>query len=232
MANFMDSILVKKPGMSRFPLTHEVKMSLKFGKIVPHLVTEVNPGDVFNVSSEIELKFSPLISPVMHRINLFQNYFYVPWLQIWSPYEDFISGGRKGDLDIKQPFLSIEELIDLCISIGQSIKADLGHDRERAILGFHSSWFDYIGLPVQIIETAFGESEDVYDVEETQNIELNMLPLMACIKAWHDYFQDENLDDTYELLDDFFSIRKEDWISNPSLYAQLVAVGFDGAGLF
>lgn len=219
MANFMDSILVRKPGWSKFPLTHEVKSSIEFGKITPFFLHETTPGEKLRLTSEVQLKFSPLISPVMHRINLFTNYFYVPYYTIWSAYEDFFGGGREGNVQCEPPYLTPIEIIDRCFDV-----ADLeGYapetpptDKEKAIYGYHHSWFDYIGIPLQVIIEQFDEEgnirEDADDVTH-----LNMLPLLSCWKAYHDYFQDENLDETFEVFEELFSIRKEDWISSASL---------------
>lgn len=229
MANFMDSILVRKPGRSKFPLTHEWKSSLNMGRITPHLVTEVTPGDVFRVKSEIELKLSPLISPLMHRINLFQNYFYVPWFQVWSATEDFIGGGRDGKVECEPPYLDVSEIITICQAIGTTIYQEETHEdppsqEDAAVLGFKNSWFDYTGLPLQMIKFGF-DSED--EIRVRDNIKINMLPVLCCLKAYHDYFQDETLDEQFNNLEDLFNIRREDWISEADLTVRVHNLGLD-----
>ncbi|MEM3771977.1 MAG: major capsid protein, partial [Candidatus Micrarchaeia archaeon] len=219
MANFMDSILVRKPGWSKFPLTHEVKTSIEFGKITPFFVHETTPGEKLRLTSEVQLKFSPLISPVMHRINLFTNYFYVPYYTIWSAYEDFFGGGREGDVICEPPYLTPLAIVNLCMYVADFEGYDPeipGTDKDKAVFGFHHSWFDYIGIPLQLVIEQFDEEGNFKDNADDET-HLNMLPLMACWKAYHDYFQDENLDDTFQAYEYLFNLRKEDWISNSSL---------------
>lgn len=219
MANFMDSILVRKPGWSKFPLTHEVKTSLEFGKITPFFIHETTPGEKLRLTSEVQLKFAPLISPVMHRINLFTNYFYIPYYTIWSAYEDFFGGGREGNVTCEPPYLTPLSIVNICWAVADKTgyaPEVSGTDKDKAIYGYHHSWFDYIGIPLQVVTEQFDENGNVRsDADESTH--LNMLPLMACWKAYHDYFQDENLDDFFEFYDDLFAICKEDWISNANL---------------
>lgn len=91
-----DSIQVGRPKRNKFDLSHERKFSLKMGKLVPILMTEVVPGDRFRCSSEIFLRMAPMLAPIMHRVNVFTHYFFVPNRLIWDEWEDFITGGRDG----------------------------------------------------------------------------------------------------------------------------------------
>lgn len=86
----------KTPKKNKFDLSHEKKMSLKMGALVPIMVQEILPGDKFKTTSEILMRFSPMISPVMHRVNVFTHYFFVPNRILWDEWEDFITGGPDG----------------------------------------------------------------------------------------------------------------------------------------
>lgn len=79
-----------------FNLSHERKLSLDMGKLVPIMCTEVVPGDTFRVNSEIMLRFAPMFFPVMHRIDVYVHYFFVPNRIIWNEFEEFITGGDDG----------------------------------------------------------------------------------------------------------------------------------------
>lgn len=105
--NMFSSVLPKRVGSSKFNLSHERKMSMQMGNIVPIMVQEVLPGDKFRVNSEIFMRFSPLIAPIMHRVNVWTHYFFVPNRLLWSEWEDFITGGKDGDLEPTAPYLSI-----------------------------------------------------------------------------------------------------------------------------
>ena len=75
------------------------------GKLTPCLVQEVVPGDHFKVKTETLLRMSPMIAPVMHRLNIYVHYFFVPNRIIWSQWEDFITGGRLGTSSPTMPTL-------------------------------------------------------------------------------------------------------------------------------
>jgi hypothetical protein len=91
-----NSIARRNPKYGKFDLSHEYKMSGQMGKLYPVLVQEIVPGDKFRVNSEIMLRLAPMVSPVMHRVNVFTHYFFVPNRIIWDEWEDFITGGEDG----------------------------------------------------------------------------------------------------------------------------------------
>nr|QJB19969.1 MAG: major capsid protein [Microvirus sp.] len=98
MKPLFNSIRIKRPKRNVFDLSHERKLSLNMGDLVPIMVQDVVPGDKFQVSSEILMRLAPLISPVMHRVNVYTHYFFVPNRLIWNAWEDFITGGENGNL--------------------------------------------------------------------------------------------------------------------------------------
>lgn len=107
-----------------FDLSHDVKLSLNMGELIPINVMECIPGDKFNISTESLLRFAPLVAPVMHKINVFTHYFFVPNRLLWPNWEKFITGNNG--LESAPP--SPPTLTNLQISPG-----DLA---------------DYMGLPV------------------------------------------------------------------------------------
>lgn len=96
MAKIFESLRMKKPRYSAFDLSHEKKLSCKMGELIPILNQEILPGDSFAINSEVMLRFAPMIAPVMHRVNVYVHYFFVPNRIIWDEWEDFITGGREG----------------------------------------------------------------------------------------------------------------------------------------
>lgn len=94
--NIFQSIKTRKPKLNKFDLSFEKKLSLRMGGLYPILLQEVVPGDKFRVKSEILMRMSPMIAPVMHRINVYTHYFFVPNRLVWNEWEDFITGGEDG----------------------------------------------------------------------------------------------------------------------------------------
>lgn len=89
---FFNQIQVQKPSRNTFDLSHDHKLSLKMGKLTPILTQECLPGDKFNISSQSLIRFSPLISPVMHQIDVYTHFFFVPNRLVWDNWEKFITG--------------------------------------------------------------------------------------------------------------------------------------------
>jgi len=90
MKNLFNSIQLRKPKNNVFDLSHDVKLSAKMGNLTPILVQECVPGDKFNISCESLIRFAPLVSPVMHRMDVTMHYFFVPNRILWDNWEKFI----------------------------------------------------------------------------------------------------------------------------------------------
>lgn len=92
-----DVVKVKRPNRNVFDLSHEFKFTGDFFNLVPILCQDVVPGDQFRVRSEVFLRTQALLSPMMHRCNVYTHYFFVPNRLIWSDWEKFITGGEDGE---------------------------------------------------------------------------------------------------------------------------------------
>lgn len=104
--NIFNSVASRRPKRNKFDLSHEVKCTLNMGRIYPVYFDEVVPGDSFRVKSEVMLRFAPLAAPVMHRMNVFMHYFFVPNRLVWDEWEDFITGGEDGLANPVHPYLT------------------------------------------------------------------------------------------------------------------------------
>lgn len=109
MKNLFNSIQLSKPGTNLFDLSHDVKLSFNMGQLVPIMCTEAVPGDRFKIGCESLLRFAPLISPVMHRMDVTMHYFFVPNRLVWDGWEDFITGGVEGGDPEEFPYLIMDE---------------------------------------------------------------------------------------------------------------------------
>ena len=107
MRNLFNSIRVQRPGRNIFNLSHQVKMIMNMGKLVPFICDEVVPGDKFRVSSDVMIRFAPMLAPVMHHVNVYCHYFFVPNRLLWNQWEDFITGGPDGTANPIYPMLSV-----------------------------------------------------------------------------------------------------------------------------
>lgn len=96
MSKIFETLSFKKPGYSNFDLSHEKKLSCNMGDLIPVYLQDVVPGDRFKVKTETMIRLSPLIAPIMHRVNVYVHYFFVPNRIIWNQWEEFITGGQDG----------------------------------------------------------------------------------------------------------------------------------------
>lgn len=123
--NPFKDIFVKKPQKNNFDLSHDRKLSLKIGDLVPICCMEVIPGDNFRLQSEHLIRLAPLVSPVMHKIDCYTHYFFVPNRILWNGWEDFITGGEDGYANPAFPYITrAVSKGDLAEYLGMPIKTN------------------------------------------------------------------------------------------------------------
>jgi len=107
--NIFSSVRANKPGKNAFDLSHERKQSMSMGGLFPILLQETVPGDNFKCSSEVFMRFAPMLAPVMHRVNVYTHYFFVPNRLVWDDWQKFITGGEKGTDDPTFPQIAYND---------------------------------------------------------------------------------------------------------------------------
>lgn len=161
--SIFSKVSLTRPPSSTFNLSHDRKFSMNMGELIPCLVQECVPGDKFKISTSQMLRMMPMLSPVMHEVNVFTHFYFVPNRLLWDNWEDFITGGENG-LDAK-----IFPTTDL---YGQ------GYSKDQNDVG---SLADYLGLPTL-------KAEDPPVPEK-----INLLPFLAYQKIYNEYYRDQNL---------------------------------------
>ncbi len=96
-----EQIQLTRPKSNTFDLSHDHKLSLNMGKLVPIYCVETIPGDRHSISAESLIRFAPLIAPVMHKVDVYMHFFFVPNRIIWPSWEKFITGN---DDTVAAPF--------------------------------------------------------------------------------------------------------------------------------
>ena len=97
MSNIYNNVRSNRPGRSVFNLSYDKKFDGDMGYLYPVLCDEVVPGDVVKVGNQIVIRFQSLVAPIMHEINVYTHYFFVPYRLLDDDWEEFISGGVQGD---------------------------------------------------------------------------------------------------------------------------------------
>lgn len=165
---------VRKVPRNMFDLSHEVKMSGKFGWLYPVLLQECMPGDSIHDQMTAMVRFAPMLAPIMHRCTVKTDAFFVPMRLVTNKWEDFITGGQEGTTNVILPYITPEQVVLSSPSVAAG----------QALFEKGTLW-DYFGLPVFEGATPANFSQ----------AQFSALPFKAYAKIWNDWFRDPTLDD-------------------------------------
>lgn len=205
MANIFQNVLLKKLRKSVFDLSYENTLSFDMGQLIPIYTENVVPGDKFKVSSEVLLRFAPLVAPVMSRMNCYVHYFFVPWRLVWDDWEDFITGGADGLSDPAFPNYGFSKtqlpVGSLGDYLGYNFSSDFiaGAQPDFSLLPFRAYQFIYneyyrdqnLTNPVQFSKSSKGSSQEEFIEGTDYNNWLDALTALTTLRsrAWEkDYF--------------------------------------------
>lgn len=166
-----------KPFNSRnvFNLTNERKFTCNMGKLVPFMMEEVYPGDDWKVKTECVLRLQPMLAPIMHRVDVFTHFWFVPNRLLWKDWEGFITGGKYGNdspnRDGTNPY--VKPFVTLTSPSKNALST-------------------YLGLPcVQNYP-----DQTIYD---PGTYTVDAMPFRAIQLIWNENYRDENLQDEVEI---------------------------------
>lgn len=98
---------------STFNISHERKFTAKMGHLVPVLLLETLPNEDFQISTSQLIRYNPLVFPLMHQVNVYLHYYYVPNRILWDGWEDWFT---QGDQPTGQNPMRIHPYIDVDLS--------------------------------------------------------------------------------------------------------------------
>lgn len=188
--NLFNSVMNKRPKLNKFDLSHEKKLSLPMGALVPVFYQEVLPGDKIRVSTEVLLRLAPMLAPVMHRMNVFIHYFFVPNRLVWEEWEPFITGGPNGTSNPVYPYATC--------------------NTTNVTKFHHGSLYDYFGFPT--LDPSVGLV--------TNPTNVSALLGRAYSLIYNEYYRDQDLEDPIEIAlgsgdnngnMDVFDLRYRSW---------------------
>lgn len=81
---------------SKMNLTHLHSTTMDAGFLVPILLQECLPNDNFRISMDAFVRASPMVAPLMHQVNFYTQYWFVPNRILWDNWSGFITGGEDG----------------------------------------------------------------------------------------------------------------------------------------
>ena len=187
--SIFNQIQLQKPSSNIFDMSYDVKMSFKMGVLTPVHIQEIIPGDVITQNTSQMLRFAPMLTPPMHRCNVYTHSFFVPYRILWDGWEDFITGGEDGVDATVFPFmnedLSSVEIGSLADYLGVPI-ADSSQNIKISVLPFAATLkcYNEFFRDQNLIDPL---DDSVQDGENPQYVD--WLEQEPPKRAWeHDYF--------------------------------------------
>lgn len=147
-------------------MSHSRLFSADPMELVPFLVEDCIPGDVWKIGAEIVVRNNPLNAPIMHQQDMYRWYFFVPYRLLWRQWEKFYTGGVGGDNVSVPPKVN-------------GVLSAYPWDAFRA-----RGIGDYLGFNV------IGSSDASWSV---YNKLPHSFPLTAYYFIWNEYFRDQNV---------------------------------------
>ena len=93
---------------SKFNLSHPASFTAKMGLLVPFCVLpDCLPGDVYRLGVRSFIRVQPMLAPLMHQVNFFTQWWFVPNRILWNNWQDFITGGEDGTAAPQFPTIKI-----------------------------------------------------------------------------------------------------------------------------
>lgn len=106
-------IEVDKQQKNGFPIPCTFKSTGKIGVIYPTQALEVTYGDTINNTSMAGVQFNPLAVPIMANMQVKQEHYYVPFIDVWENWDNFISGGEDLNFTTPPPAVSFERVMSV-----------------------------------------------------------------------------------------------------------------------
>lgn len=91
---------------NKFSLSHTKLATCNMGELIPIGLLEVLPGDSFQMATSALVRCSPLLTPVMHPVDVRIHHWFVPHRLVWTDWENFITGGPDGNNASVMPTIS------------------------------------------------------------------------------------------------------------------------------
>lgn len=173
-----NTIALKAPETALHDLSHEHKTTLKIGDLTPVLALEILPGDNIRLSTEQMMRTVPMLSPLMHRMNVHIHHWFIPKRLIQKDWGKFITGGKTRTEIVNHPkfigtYADWEGLDDKYFGVG--------------------SLADHLGVPVDmLIENGSSYAPFTFSQDLFRAYQL----------IWNEFYRDNDLIPEVEVLDD------------------------------
>lgn len=203
--NFFNSVKVQKPKRNKFNLSHDVKGTMQLGRLTPIFCQDILPNDTFRINTAQMMRMAPMLAPIMHKVDVYTHFFFVPSRILWEGSENFFTGGEDGNQFPEYPTVDLTTKSVDSNTIGLYLYEDSlekpwnfksepcpnGFEYDNTTGEYHPHRYqgliaDYLGLPN--IEMPVGLGTD-----KAKRMRVSALPFAAYGMIWNEYFRDQNL---------------------------------------
>lgn len=208
---------------SNFSLSRPVLFTPRMHKEYPTEIIEVIPGDGFKIHTEAYAKSQPMVAPTFAKMDVAQEAFFVPSWQLSEHFDDFITGGERGEYTDKMPFVTVGFVYQrLLVLINNSFGVLAGDVNAVAVYNERLTFFqdilesfdimrsipfvvpDFVLMPSQWSTDVINANRNAFSslngFLEGSLLRINMLPFGSVLKIWCEFYRDENLcDDLFDM---------------------------------
>lgn len=174
------------PKRSEFNLSYKNIFNCEMGLLRPFYIEETLPSDNFTIQNAIMARVSPMEVPLMSRIRIFTDYYYMKNEWIWNNWKEFITKGRSGNYEVTKPYWTInsnqqESKIKEYTKQGQAQATTHGlFDKESLAAA----------LEFPILQK---NTNGTITPKRNYKINIDMMPFFMYQKIYRDYYMNKNI---------------------------------------
>lgn len=168
-----------------------------FGMILPCFVAKVSPDDYIELSAENQCICEPLARPAFMRLKEHIDYFFVPYSQLYTPFENLVTAQDNYFSDIIADRQSYNTPNSVPMFNASWLKVNLSQlKNQKDIHGFNKLYgalrlLDLLGYGNYYRDVAriSGQVGEDYFIDNLHLPNMNMFNLLAYQKIYYDFFR-------------------------------------------
>lgn len=177
------------PKRSEFDLSYKNIFNCEMGLLRPFYIEETLPSDKFTISNAIMARISPMEVPLMSRIRIFTDYYYMKNEWIWNNWREFVTKGRSGDYNVTKPRLKMDN--SYIRNVHEYTKQGQVSKIYNGILSKESL---ASALEFPILQTnAENAATTEPSAKRNFDIEIDSMPFFMYQKIYRDYYMNKNI---------------------------------------
>lgn len=181
------------PKRSEFNLSYKNIFNCEMGLLRPFYIEETLPSDKFTISNAIMARISPMEVPLMSRIRIFTDYYYMKNEWIWNNWREFVTKGRSGNYEVTKPIKTFSTGVDESnqeyTKQGQAYKVNNGVLSKESLAAA-------LEFPILMTNQTNGTAAPgTTKPTDKRNFKINVdtMPFFMYQKIYRDYYMNKNI---------------------------------------